>query len=44
MSAILNSANVRSMRLIGNSNPRYCWERYWKTEEELASMPKHMFV
>ncbi|KAK4245633.1 hypothetical protein C7999DRAFT_33993 [Corynascus novoguineensis] len=42
MSAILNSANVRSMRLIGNSNPRYCWERYWKTEEELASMSKHI--
>ncbi|KAL1836940.1 hypothetical protein VTJ49DRAFT_4453 [Mycothermus thermophilus] len=42
MSAILNSSNVRSMRLIGNSNPRYRWERYWKTEEELAAMPKHI--
>jgi hypothetical protein len=44
MSAILNSSNIRSMRLIGNSNPRYQWERYWKTEEELAKMPKPMFV
>lgn len=44
MSAILNSANMRSMRLIGNSNPRYHWERYWKTEAELATMPKHMSV
>ncbi|KAK4040508.1 hypothetical protein C8A01DRAFT_46141 [Parachaetomium inaequale] len=40
MSAILNSANIRSMRLIGNSNPRYRWERYWKTDVELAVMPK----
>lgn len=44
LSAILNSANVRSMRLIGSSNPRYCWERYWKTDDELAAMPKHMCV
>ncbi|KAL2157421.1 hypothetical protein VTH06DRAFT_6113 [Thermothelomyces fergusii] len=42
MSAILNSANMRSMRLIGNSNPRCCWERYWKTEAELATMPKNI--
>ncbi|KAK4128302.1 hypothetical protein N657DRAFT_695452 [Parathielavia appendiculata] len=42
LSAILNSSGVRSMRLIGNSNPRYRWERYWKTEEELAAMPKHI--
>ncbi|KAL2137057.1 hypothetical protein VTI74DRAFT_9663 [Chaetomium olivicolor] len=40
MSAILNSSHMRSMRLIGNSNPRYRWERYWKTEEELATMSK----
>jgi hypothetical protein len=44
MSAILNSANIRSMRLIGNSNPRYRWERYWKTDAELATMAKDMFV
>ena len=44
LSAILNSSAVRSMRLIGNSNPRYRWEQYWKTEAELAAMPKHMFV
>lgn len=40
MSAILNAPNMRSMRLIGNSNPRWRWERYWKTEEELAAMRK----
>ncbi|KAK4224612.1 hypothetical protein QBC38DRAFT_14675 [Podospora fimiseda] len=40
LSALLNSAHMRSMRLIGNSSPRYRWERYWKTEEELAAMSK----
>ncbi|KAK0656029.1 hypothetical protein B0T16DRAFT_26427 [Cercophora newfieldiana] len=40
MSAILNAPHMRSMRLIGNSNPRYRWERYWKTEDELATMKK----
>ncbi|KAK4659747.1 hypothetical protein QC762_114040 [Podospora pseudocomata] len=40
MSAILNSSHMRSMRLIGNSNPRYRWEKYWKTPEELAAMKK----
>ncbi|KAK3695201.1 hypothetical protein B0T22DRAFT_97306 [Podospora appendiculata] len=38
MSAVLNGPHMRSMRLIGNSNPRYRWERYWKTEEELRPM------
>ncbi|KAK0628136.1 hypothetical protein B0T17DRAFT_588346 [Bombardia bombarda] len=38
MSALLNGPPMRSMRLIGNSNPRYRWERYWKTEGELRSM------
>ncbi|KAL2020170.1 hypothetical protein VTK56DRAFT_8694 [Thermocarpiscus australiensis] len=40
MSAILNSSHMRSMRLIGNTNPRYRWERYWKTEAELSTMRK----
>ncbi|TPX17475.1 uncharacterized protein E0L32_003118 [Thyridium curvatum] len=40
MSAILNAPHMRSMRLIGNSNPRYRWERYWKTEAELRAMRK----
>lgn len=44
MSAILNSNTMRSMRLIGNSSPRYRWERYWKTDAELAAMPKDLFV
>ncbi|KAK4155366.1 hypothetical protein C8A00DRAFT_13603 [Chaetomidium leptoderma] len=42
MSAILNSSHMRSMRLIGNSNLRYRWERYWKTDDELAAMPKNI--
>jgi hypothetical protein len=40
MSAILNTPQVRSMRLIGNSNPRYRWEKYWKTPSELRAMKK----
>ncbi|KAK3394521.1 hypothetical protein B0H63DRAFT_517644 [Podospora didyma] len=40
MSAILNGPHMRSMRLIGSSNPRYRWERYWKTDEQLAAMKK----
>ncbi len=44
MSAILNSSHMRSMRLIGNTNPRYCWERYWKTEAELAALSNSLFV
>ncbi|KAF2429092.1 hypothetical protein EJ08DRAFT_650686 [Tothia fuscella] len=31
---------MRSQRLIGNSNPRYKWERYFKTEAELKTMKK----
>lgn len=44
MSALLNSSHMRSMRLIGNSNPRYRWERYWKTDSELAAMPRNLCV
>lgn len=40
LSQILNSDPVRSMRLIGNSNPRYKWERYWKSEEQLKTYSK----
>ncbi|KAI0486316.1 hypothetical protein F4859DRAFT_364845 [Xylaria cf. heliscus] len=40
LSQILNSDPVRSMRLIGNPNPRYKWERYWKTEEQLKTLRK----
>lgn len=35
---ILNGPHVRSMRLIGNSNTRYQWAKYWKTEEELKKI------
>jgi hypothetical protein len=40
MSAILNTPQMRSMRLIGNSNPRYRWEKYWKTPEQLKAFKK----
>ena len=37
---ILQTPQMRSMRLIGNSNPRYHWHKYYKTEEELKQMKK----
>ncbi|CZR50735.1 related to cation diffusion facilitator 10 [Phialocephala subalpina] len=40
MSVILNTPQMRSQRLIGNSNPRYKWAKYWKTEDELKQMKK----
>ncbi|OLN95847.1 Metal tolerance protein 7 [Colletotrichum chlorophyti] len=40
LSEIIFGPQMRSMRLIGNSNPRYQWERYWKTEAELEAMSK----
>ncbi|KAK3330293.1 hypothetical protein B0H66DRAFT_611719 [Apodospora peruviana] len=40
MSAVLNGPHMRSMRLIGNNNPRYRWEKYWKSDEELSRMKK----
>ena len=36
----LMTPQMRSMRLIGNNNPRYQWERYYKSEEELKKMKK----
>lgn len=42
--SILNDPRMRSMRLIGNSNPRYRWHQYWKTEDELKKMKKPMYV
>jgi hypothetical protein len=43
LSAVLNGPQMRSQRLIGNSNPRYRWQRYWKTDEELKLMKKPMY-
>ncbi|KAK8199429.1 hypothetical protein HDK77DRAFT_431847 [Phyllosticta capitalensis] len=37
---VLMTPQMRSQRLIGNSNPRYKWEQYWKSEEELSKMKK----
>ena len=38
--SVLHTPQMRSQRLIGNSNPRYRWGQYWKTEEELNDLPK----
>ncbi|KAJ4338728.1 hypothetical protein N0V95_007971 [Ascochyta clinopodiicola] len=38
--SVLNTPQMRSQRLIGNSNPRYKWEKYYKSEEELKGMKK----
>jgi len=32
---VLMTSQMRSTRLIGNSNPRYQWEQYYKSDEEL---------
>jgi divalent metal cation (Fe/Co/Zn/Cd) transporter len=37
---VLMTPQIRSMRLIGKSNPRYHWHQYYKTEEELKQMDK----
>ncbi|KAK7531333.1 uncharacterized protein J3D65DRAFT_111316 [Phyllosticta citribraziliensis] len=37
---VLLTPQMRSQRLIGNSNPRYRWEQYWKSEDELKKMKK----
>ena len=42
LSQILKGPQARSMNLIGKSNPRYRWDRYWKEEHELEAMKKPM--
>ncbi len=37
---ILNTPQMRSMRLIGQNNPRYRWEQYYKGPEELKKYKK----
>ncbi|KAL8659018.1 MAG: hypothetical protein Q9226_000644 [Calogaya cf. arnoldii] len=39
-SDVLLTPQMRSMRLIGNSNPRYQWEKYYKFEEELKTFKR----
>lgn len=36
----LATPQMRSMRLIGNSNPRYRWDRYVKSDDELKEYSK----
>lgn len=38
--AVLMTPQMRSMRLIGNSNPRYRWQQYYKTPEQLKEYSK----
>jgi hypothetical protein len=38
--SVLMTPQMRSQRLIGNSNPRYRWEQYYTTEEDLKKMKK----
>ncbi|KAK2593386.1 hypothetical protein QQS21_008917 [Conoideocrella luteorostrata] len=40
LTQILQGPLARSMNLIGKSNPRYRWDRYWKGEDELKTMTK----
>ena len=40
--SVFNTPQMRSMRLIGKSNPRYRWGQYWKTDEELKKMKKNV--
>jgi cation diffusion facilitator family transporter len=40
MTRILNGPQGRSMNLIGKSNPRYRWDKYWKQEHELDELKK----
>ncbi|KAK0304072.1 hypothetical protein LTR01_007689 [Friedmanniomyces endolithicus] len=37
---VLMTPQMRSQRLIGNSNPRYRWEKYWKKDEDLKKLSK----
>ncbi|KAH6604770.1 cation diffusion facilitator 10 [Trichoderma cornu-damae] len=40
LTQILHGPQARSLKLIGRSNPRYRWEQYWKTEQQLSAMRK----
>jgi hypothetical protein len=40
----LNTPQMRSQRLIGQSNPRYNWVRHFKAEEELKQYKKPVYV
>lgn len=41
---VLMTPQMRSQRLIGNSNPRYRWEQYYKTEKQLSACKKPLYV
>lgn len=38
LNQLLHGSQTRSKILIGKSNPRYRWERYWKDGDQLDAM------
>lgn len=38
--SVLMTPQVRSQRLIGHTNPRYKWEQYWKSDDDLKKIKK----
>jgi len=42
--AAFNNPHMRYMRLIGDNNPRYQWEQYRKSPEELKGMKKPLLA
>lgn len=40
--SVLMTPQMRSQRLIGNSNPRYHWGQYWTTDGQLSKMNKKL--
>lgn len=42
--AAFNNPHMRYMRLIGDNNPRYQWEQYRKSPEEVKGMKKPLLV
>lgn len=42
LSQLLYGTRARSMNLLGKSNPRYRWEKYWKHDDELQGMSTPM--
>lgn len=40
VASVLLTPQMRSQRLIGNSNPRYRWEKYYQSEQALKNMKK----
>lgn len=44
LQSTIANPHLRYLRLIGDNNPRYQWDQYRKTDEELEKMKKPMYV